>query len=70
MFRRKEKEKAFALSPRRGKLVSKIIVRIVPRLRLFCLFHALHGEERFVHGGLAIPVEVERAAKEIVKNIA
>ena len=67
MFRRKEKEKAFALSSRRGKLVSKIIV---PRLRLFCLFHTLHGEERFVHGSLGIPVEVERAVKEIVKNIA
>ena len=66
MFRRKEKEKAFALSSRRRKLVPKIIV---PRL-LFRLFHTLHGEERFVHGSLAIPVEVERAAKEIVKNIA
>ena len=66
MFRRKEKEKAFALSSRRGKFVPKIIV---PRL-LFRLFYALHGKERFVHGGLAIPVEVERAAKEIVKNIA
>ena len=66
MFRRKEKEKAFALSSCRRRLVPKIIVPCL----LFRLLHTLHGEECFVHGNFAIPVAVERAAKEIVKNIA